>query len=81
MHRAVFPSPIFTGHFDAAQSKTVHQQTSATMGMSVCHYFLGQILSGLAANPVTMLDIESHLDYAIRLAEEAEKRTTHWPAY
>lgn len=46
-------------------------------GMSTAEVFLAHILTGLASNPATMLDIESHLDYAIRMASLAQQKASN----
>lgn len=68
---------IYSTTFDA-QGRAINIPSYDTDGMTIAHYFLGQILSGLASNPTMMLNIEEHLDYAIRLAETAANKTEHW---
>lgn len=81
MSKGVFPHPIYQSLWDAQKQRTTYEQTGTSPGMSVGHHFLGCILMGLASNSATMLNMEDHLEYAIRLAELAEKKTDHWIAY
>lgn len=78
MARSAFPYNIIASAW--RDGHNVHEPSAAMPGMSIEHYFLGQILCGLAMNPVTMLNIEEHLDYAIRLSELAARKTdSMWP--
>ena len=81
MSRPAFPHAIYSSGWDATKQRTSYEETGTSPGMTVGHYFLGHILSGLASNPATMLNIEEHLDYAVKLADLAEKKTAGWIAY
>jgi hypothetical protein len=44
-------------------------------GMTLAQFYLAHILTGLAANPSTMLNVEDHIDYAIRMAKMAAEKS------
>lgn len=81
MSKGAFPHPLYQSGWDAQKQRISYEQTGVAPGMTVGHYYLGCILGGLASNPTTMLNMEDHLEYAIRLADLAEKKTDHWIAY
>lgn len=78
MSRNAFPTGIFQSGWNAAKQSTSFEQTGTSPGMTMAHYFLGCMLTGLAANPATMLNMEEHLDYAIRVAIKAADETNLW---
>lgn len=79
--KSMHPHPIYQSGWDNQRGRSTYEQTGTNPGMSTAHFFLGHILTGLASNPATMLNIEEHLDYAIKLAELAHNKTQHWMAY
>ena len=74
----VFPHGIFMSGWDASKQNTTFHQTGQTPGMSTAHYFLGCMLTGLASNPSTMLNMEEHLQYAMRVAITAAEESDKW---
>ena len=72
----VHPYPLFTSRWDGAAGRSVWEQNGFSPGMSVKQLYLAHILGGLASNPATMLNIEEHLDYAIKLADIAVAKSS-----
>ena len=70
----VHPYPIIQSSYNSAKNGYDYQQSSYNPGMTVKQLWLGQILASMAANPATMLDPETHVDYAIKLVELAYVR-------
>jgi hypothetical protein len=68
---AAFPSTVYQrgnpGDRPMEPYYTVH-------GMSLQAFYLAHILTGLASNPATMLNIEEHMDYAVKLSALAANR-------
>lgn len=67
----VHPFPYFTTNYNPQTNKTEYQMSGCTPGMTVKQLWMGQVLAAMATNPATMLDPETHVEYAIKLVELA----------
>ena len=76
--KSAFPYTVVTSTWDNVAQRSVREPSGTMPGMTTAHYFLGHILGGLASNPTTMLNMEEHLEYAIRLAKLADEKTSEW---
>lgn len=70
----VFPYGYYQSRYNSEKNQTEWFKTSDSPGMTMRQYYLGQILIGLAHNPATMLDPETHIDYAVKLADLAYRQ-------
>jgi hypothetical protein len=71
MSYQVHPYPLFTSYHNPATNRTEYQASGHSPGMTVKQLWLGQILASIAVNPATMLDPETHVEYAIKLVDLA----------
>lgn len=53
----------------------VNEPAGCNPGMTLEQFYLAHILTGLASNPGTMLNVEDHIDYAVRMAKMAAARS------
>jgi len=74
MSHQVHPYPTFVSNYDSEKNRWIYEQSAYAPGITVRQLYLVHILAAIASNPATMLDPETHVDYAVKLATLAYEK-------